>query len=101
MKTMGNKNVDITEEEYKYYKYLVELFSAREQINGDIYFTDTFDTDENGLIILIRTDKSMPMAIMSFLNNLMINQRMVKFDILEKEVQLLRKELNILKEKTK
>jgi len=75
MKLVGNKNIDITDEEYDYYLKLIERFKD-ENSTGEIYFQSLFDTDKNGFITLIRTDKSIPWAVLFFAQQIMINQRL-------------------------
>ena len=76
-KTIDYKKVDISDAEYDYYKELVNRFSDKSKnINGDVYFRDLFETDEDGFITLIKTEKSIPWAILFFIQQIMISQRL-------------------------
>lgn len=68
-KGIGFVGVDVTEEEYEHYQGLLEQFP------GD-YFENLFDTDDNGIITKIMPKKSIPWAILFFVQNLMINQHL-------------------------
>lgn len=86
MKTIDYKKVDMTDGEYDYYLQLVNKFTdADGNPNGSKYFQGTFDTDEHGYIVLIKTEKSIPWAVLFFIQQLMINQRMRANDKLIKE----------------
>lgn len=71
------KEVDMTNEEYGYYQRIVEEFSSG-MYSGKEQFRDTFDVDEDGCITLIRPPlkKQTAWAVIVFLQNLMINQRL-------------------------
>jgi hypothetical protein len=85
-KIIDYKKVDMSDEEFSHYKHLVELFSEKDKnINGSIYFKDLFEVDEDGFIILVKTDKSVPWAILFFIQQAMINQRLRFIDNLRKQ----------------
>lgn len=80
------KEVDMTDEEYKYYQQIIEEFSdetysAREQ------FRDMFNVDGDGCITLIRPPlkKQVAWVVIFFLQNLMINQRLRRMEKWAKE----------------
>jgi hypothetical protein len=96
-KIIDYKKVDMSEEEHNYYKYLVEAFSDKDKnISGSIYFKDLFDVDENGFIILIKTEKSVPWAILFFVQQLMISQRLRSIDDINKVLKKFDKRLKKL-----
>jgi hypothetical protein len=80
-KIIDYKHVDMTEEEYEYYLQLVKEFTAGTS-NGKDQFKDVFDVDEDGCIMLIRPPlrKSVGWAVLVFLQNLMINQRLRRME---------------------
>ena len=87
-KVIDYKKVDISNDEYDYYKHLVEIFSDKEKnIKGSIYFKDLFDVDKNGLITLIKTEKSVPWAILFFVQQLMVSQRLRFVDDINKALK--------------
>lgn len=91
MKVIDYKKVNMTDAEFSYYKQLVNKFTEKENnVSGEYFFKDTFNTDSDGNIILIKTEKSVPWAVLFFLQQLMINQRMRMNDkLIEKNVRLL------------
>jgi len=94
MKTVGNKQINISEEEYQYYLSLVERFTDEEnEVSGKIYFEDTFDTNDDGFIVLIKTEKSLPWAILFFIQQVMLNQRLRLNDAMANEAKKLIKQL--------
>lgn len=77
MKIIDHKQIDITEAEYSYYLNLIEKFTDKEKnTDGKVFFNDSFDTNQEGQIILIKTEKNMPWAVLFFLQQIMLNQRM-------------------------
>lgn len=81
-KVIDHKKIDMIDEEWEYYKKLINSFSSSSENSGSEYFRDTFDTDENGYIYIIRPPlgKPLPWAVILFLQNLMINQQERKRD---------------------
>ena len=88
IKAVANKALDLTEDEFSYYKLLVNKY-------GDSYFRDLFQTNKNGIITSVTPplDGQTPMAIVFFLLNIMFSQRMrvvdakiSKLEALEKKV---------------
>ena len=87
-KVIDYKKVNMSEEEFNYYKHLVEIFTDKEKnISGSVYFKDLFDVDENGFITLIKTEKSVPWAILFFIQQLMISQRLRFTDDINKALK--------------
>lgn len=75
-KIIDYKEVDMTDEEYEYYQQVVITFSDG-MYSGKEQFRDTFEVDEDGCIILIKPPlkKQVAWAVLFFLQNLMLNQR--------------------------
>jgi len=73
------QKVDMTDREFEYYKELAEKYSEDDK-KGSEYFRDLFETDERGVITIIKTVKSIPWSILFFIQNLMINQQLRLFD---------------------
>ena len=72
---MANKKIDLSDEEYTYYKD-IESSVGREE------FVGLFTTDKNGLIKIITpsSSKTTSMLAIFFLLNVMMNQRLRKLD---------------------
>ena len=99
-KVIDYKKIDISNDEYNYYKHLVEVFSDEEKnIKGTIYFKDLFDVDKSGLITLIKTEKSVPWAILFFVQQLMVSQRLRFVDDINKALKKFDKRLKKLEDK--
>lgn len=79
IKGIALKKVNITDQEYSYYKELIKEYSD-EKINGESYFENLFDTDKFGKITLIKPTKNIPWAVLFFVQNLMINQWLRSYD---------------------
>ena len=81
LRVIDFKQVDMTEEEFKYYNQLVESFTSG-TYNGKNQFHDMFDVDTDGCITMIRPPlgKEVGWAIIVFLQNLMINQRLRRME---------------------
>jgi hypothetical protein len=79
IKGIALKKVEVTEEEYSYYKQLVKQYT-NEKNKGEGYFENLFETDKEGKITLIKPTKSIPWEIMFFVQNLMINQWLRSYD---------------------
>lgn len=75
IKAIDFKKIDITNEEYKYYQQLVKQYTDDSHKGAD-YFRDLFETDASGLITIIKPVKSVPWAILFFVQNIMINQQL-------------------------
>ena len=84
MRVIDYQKVDITDEEFTYYKELVTQ-TTDDKIKGEDFFRDLFKTDEDGFITIITPKKSIPWAILFFVQQVMINQRLRYIDRLRKE----------------
>jgi len=79
MKVIDYQKVDMTDEEFTYYKELVSQCST-EQNKGEEFFRGLFKTNDDGFITLITPQKSVPWAVLFFVQQLMINQRLRVID---------------------
>lgn len=81
IRVIDHKAVDMTNEEYDYYNSLVKEFTYGNH-NGKDQFHDLFDVDGDGCISLVRPPikKRVGWAIIVFLQNLMINQRLRRME---------------------
>lgn len=81
------KPVDMTDEEFDYFNKLVEEFTFG-SYNGKDQFHDMFDVDDDGCISIIRPPfkKEVSWAVLFFLQNLMINQRLRRMERKVKEM---------------
>jgi len=99
-KVIDYKKVDMSDDEYNYYKHLVETFSDKDKnISGSIYFKDLFDTDKDGLITLIKTEKVVPWAVLFFMQQLMLSQRIRLIDGLLDRALKIESKINVKMEK--
>ncbi len=81
IRAIANKPLDLSNDEFEYYLLIINAF-------GTNVFQDTFDTveDENspqyGWITLVKPplNSTLPMGAVFFLFNVMLNQRVRKFD---------------------
>lgn len=81
IRAVANKPLDLTDDEFEYYMQIVEAYGAN-------VFQETFITDEepsspqHGLITMVTPpfNKNLPMGVIFFLFNVMLNQRVRKFD---------------------
>ena len=75
------KSVDMEPEEYKYYQELIKEFTYG-HYSGKDQFHDIFDVDDDGCITIIKPPlkKEVGWAIIVFLQNLMINQRLRRME---------------------
>jgi hypothetical protein len=81
IRAVANKPLDLSDDEFEYYVQIVEAFGVN-------VFQDTFDTDEepsspqHGWITIVKPpfNKNLPMGVIFFLFNVMLNQRVRKFD---------------------
>jgi hypothetical protein len=80
-KIIDYKKVDMIEEEYEYYQKLLAEFTYG-NYSGKEQFHDIFDVDGDGCIIIIRPPlkKEVGWAVLFFLQNLMINQRIRRME---------------------
>jgi hypothetical protein len=81
IRAVANKPLDLTDEEFQYYSSILDAFGAN-------VFQDTFEADDNegseqyGWITLVKPpiNNSLPLGVVFFLFNVMLNQRMRKFE---------------------
>ena len=75
------KSVDMEQEEYDYYLKLIQEFTIG-PYSGENQFHDIFDVDDDGCIKIIRPPlkKEVGWAVIVFLQNLMINQRLRRME---------------------
>ena len=93
MKSIDYKKIDITDDEYNYYLELVKQFTnSEENLDGKEYFRGLFETDKDGFIVLIKTEKSVPWSILFFVQQIMLSQRIRENDkYLQKNKELISK----------
>ena len=68
------KEVDISKEEHEYYKEIVK------QVGDKECFKELFDVDDRGFITTIRPKTNVPWAVLFFLQQIMISQRLRLID---------------------
>ena len=75
IRAIGNKRLDLSEEEFSYYKKLIEHIDKSE-------FIGIFQTDKNGIILNVMPDPSRQssLVVYFFLMNVSFNQRLRKLD---------------------
>lgn len=81
IRAVANKPLELADDEFTYYMLIVEAYGAN-------IFQDTFETDDNpgspqhGWITMVTPpfNKSLPMGVVFFLFNVMLNQRARKVD---------------------
>ncbi len=88
IKEIGGNKVDISSQEYEYYKFLSSQYPVDD-------FNNLFNTDENGIITRIAPAKSTAWVIMWFIQNLMINQHL---DAINKRIGKLEQKIGELNE---
>ena len=90
MKVIDYQNVDMTEEEFKYYEELADQCTT-DSINGKQYFKNLFKTDNDGIIKVIHPKISIPWVILHFVQQVQINQHLRLNDkriaLLEKNIE--------------
>ena len=65
--------------QFEYYEKLVDIYGD-DKHKGEDYFVDLFETDKDGVITSITPIKSVPWAVLFFVQNLMINQRLSRIE---------------------
>jgi hypothetical protein len=81
IRAVANKPLDLVDDEFAYYMQITEAYGAN-------VFQDTFETDEeasslqHGWITMVTPpfNKNLPMGVIFFLFNVMLNQRARKVD---------------------
>lgn len=81
LRVIDFKQVDMTDEEYEYYQHLVTEFTYGTYLGKD-QFHDIFDVDGEGCITFVKPPlkKQVAWAVIFFLQNLMINQRLRRME---------------------
>lgn len=96
IRNIAGRVVDMTNTEFEYYEELAKVF-------GENVFKNSFASDDGGRIIAVTPSTTEPtsMAIIFFLLNLMMNQRLraidsklTKINALENRISELEKRLN-------
>lgn len=87
IRVIDYKKVDMTDEEFDYYTRLVKEFTYG-TYNGKDQFHDLFDVDDDGCISIINPPfrKDVSWAVIFFIQNLMINQRIRRMELKIKEI---------------
>ncbi len=80
-KIINYMSVDMTDEEFSYYEKLVNEFTLG-NYSGKDQFKDLFDVDGDGCISFIHPPfgKEVGWAVILFVQNLMINQRLRRME---------------------
>lgn len=81
IRAIGNQPLDLTDDEFEYYMQIVEAYGAG-------IFQDTFESDDDpgssqhGWVTLVTPpfNKTLPMGVVFFLFNVMLNQRARKVE---------------------
>ncbi len=81
IRVIDHKGVDLTDEEWQYYQDIVKEFTNG-PFSGRDQFRDIFEVDEDGCITMIRPPlkRQVGWAVIFFLQNLMINQRLRRME---------------------
>jgi len=71
IKALANKRIDLSSDEFSYYKMLSDKY-------GSDVFRSLFETDQNGIITSVTPplDGQTPMAVIFYMLNVMFAQRM-------------------------
>ena len=75
IRAVGNKRLDLSEEEFSYYKKLIEHVDQSE-------FNGIFESNKNGIILNVMPDpaRQSSLVVYFFLMNVSFNQRLRKLD---------------------
>lgn len=79
IKAIAHQKVEMSDQEYQYYKELVGQFTDQ-NTKGEEYFRDLFDSDDEGFITFVKPKKPTPWAIVFFIQQVMITQRLRVID---------------------
>lgn len=96
IRAIANKPLELSDNEFIYYQQIVEAF-------GEGVFQDAFEVDDNesslyyGFITLVKPsmNKSLPIGVILFLMNCMINQRVREFEKLMIDMRNIKLEAHI------
>ena len=64
---IDNKKVDLTDDEYKMYKNIVESYTIPPYQKGEDFFVDLFEVDENGIIVFLKPPSQRQVSLEIFL----------------------------------
>lgn len=83
IRAVGNKRLDLSDDEFEYYKNLIEHVDKKE-------FVGIFKTDKNGTITNVMPDpqKQTSLIVYFFLMNVSFNQRLRKLDTFMKSKEV-------------
>lgn len=75
IRQVGNKNIDLTNNEYEYFQALAAEFS-------EVEFSELFNVNDDGRVTEVTPPitEPIPMGILFFLMNVMLNQRLRAID---------------------
>jgi hypothetical protein len=72
LRIIDNKRIEMTDDEYQSYNDICNAY-----VQGKDLFKDLFETDENGIIIFIKTPSKMfSLEALLFIQNLMVHQHL-------------------------
>ena len=96
IKAVGNKKINLSKGEYEYFLSLKDVF-------GESSFIGLFETNDDGDITLIKPglDNPTSMAVIFFLLNVMLNQRLRKLDKKVKRIESIESRIKTLEEEVK
>ena len=94
IRAIANKRVDLSKEEFEYYQKLQAEF-------GEDSFRDLFQVNSEGKIVSVTPAFNQPIAmvIIFFLLNLMLNQRLRKFEETFSQLETLSDRIKKLEDK--
>lgn len=84
IRAIAYRRVDMTDQEFSYYKELVSQFT-KDNDKGEEFFKDLFESDDDGFITFIKPNKPTPWAIIFFMQQVMITQRLRIIDNMRKK----------------
>lgn len=90
IRAIDNRPLDLTDDEFEYYLQIMKEFNYVSNV-----FQDTFEVDENdqsaayGHITLVKPplNRNLPMGVVFFLFNIMLNQRIRKFEEMMSKIE--------------
>lgn len=84
IRAIDYQKIDMSDDEFNYYKELVNQFTT-DNTSGEDLFKDLFKTDDDGFVIFLAPKKSIPWAILFFMQQIMISQRLRYIDNIRRE----------------
>lgn len=96
IRAVGNKRLDLSNDEFEYYKSLIEIIDKSE-------FSNIFSTDKNGIIqsVMPDPDKNVSLVVYFFLMNVSFNQRLRKLSSFVGNIEELNEKVEYLENKVK